>query len=166
MDWLGKAEPVDITGINSVIADCPGGSVRERTAQVRRIEALLRESAQLHPAAQRSRYPTPALHGSSESKRESKPLSSSNRHADTDQRDKPEFWLLSAQGGRSSSMKPKRDNTWFSTHMSSQVTPDRAGTGSAIHSASSVTSDRVGTGPSMDKSSGTMQNRTSPVTPA
>ncbi|XP_071437662.1 uncharacterized protein [Pithys albifrons albifrons] len=129
-----------------------------------RIEALLRESTQLRPAAQTPRYPTPAFHGSYESKRESTPPSSSEQHTDIDQSDKPEFWLLPAEGERSSSVKPKRDSTRSSTHMASQMTPEQAGRGSSIHLASSVTPDRAGTEPSKDIDFSLLPNRTYPVT--
>ncbi|XP_039241781.1 coiled-coil domain-containing protein 171-like isoform X2 [Pipra filicauda] len=139
-----------------------------------RIETLLRESPQLHTAAQRSRQQTFTFRESYESRKESKHPSSFKLDSQADQTYVPEFWPLPAKAEMSSSMTLQRASTQSPMHVSSGVIPDRPSTGSSmsaggildrtrthspIHMSSSGILDRASTGPSIHVSPGEIPDR-------
>ncbi|KAJ7408795.1 coiled-coil domain-containing protein 171-like isoform X1 [Pitangus sulphuratus] len=114
-----------------------------------RIETLLRETPQLHTAAQRSGQQTFTIRESYESSKESKHPSSFKLDSQADEPYIPEFYLLPTEAQISSSMTLQRASTQPSIHLSSSEIPDRPATGSSIHMSSSGILDRAGTGPSI-----------------
>ncbi|XP_027519683.1 coiled-coil domain-containing protein 171-like isoform X7 [Corapipo altera] len=139
-----------------------------------RVETLLRESPQLHTAAQRSRQQAFAFRESYESRKESKHPSSFKLDSQADQTHVPEFWLLPAETEMSSNMTLQRASTQSPVHVSSSVIPDRPSTGSSmsaggildrtrtrspIHMSSSGILDRASTGPSIRVSPGEIPDR-------
>ncbi|XP_032532294.1 coiled-coil domain-containing protein 171-like isoform X3 [Chiroxiphia lanceolata] len=139
-----------------------------------RVETLLRESPQLHTAAQRSRQQAFTFRESYESGKESKHPSSFKLDSQADQTHVPEFWLLPTEAEMSSSMTLQRASTQSPVHASSSVIPDRPSTGSSmsaggildrtrtrspIHMSSSGILDRASTGPSIHVSPGEIPDR-------
>ncbi|XP_017679143.1 PREDICTED: coiled-coil domain-containing protein 171-like isoform X2 [Lepidothrix coronata] len=126
-----------------------------------RIETLLRESPQLHTAAQRSRQQTFTFRESYESRKESKHPSSFKLDSQADQTHVPEFWLLPAEAEMSSSMTQQRASTQSPIHVSADVIPDRSSILFPTQMSSSEIPDRSSTGPSIHMSSSVIPNRSS-----